>query len=67
MVDNSVIAEKLRKLRGKRHRVDVANACGITVSALTMYETGKRIPRDEIKVALARYYKRSVQYIFFTK
>ena len=30
-----------------------------------MYETGKRIPRDEIKIKLADYYQKTVQQIFF--
>lgn len=34
-------------------------------SALGMYETEKRVPRDTIKVKLAAYYKTSVQWIFY--
>ncbi|QHF59202.1 hypothetical protein Bateq7PJ16_3396 [Bacillus subtilis] len=30
-----------------------------------MYETGQRIPRDEIKIKLADYYQKTVQQIFF--
>lgn len=59
------IGSTLRKLRGKAPRSVVADACGISISALTMYETGKRIPRDEIKVKLARFYGRTVESIFF--
>ena len=44
----------------------VANDCGISVSALAMYESGKRMPRDEIKVKLARYYNTTVEALFFT-
>lgn len=66
-MDRTLIGERLRKLRGNTAREVVANACGISVSALTMYELGERIPRDEIKVALAKYYKRTVQFIFFNK
>jgi putative transcriptional regulator len=59
------IGAKLRKLRGTKTRRDVAEACGVSVSALMMYENGARIPRDEIKVRLANYYHRSVGGIFF--
>lgn len=59
------IGSTLRKLRGKVPRSEVADACGISISALTMYETGKRIPRDEIKVKLASFYGRTVESIFF--
>lgn len=64
-MDTKIIAEKLRKLRGNRSRQKVADACGISVSALAMYEAGERVPRDEIKIKLARYYNRSINYIFF--
>lgn len=58
--------DKLIKLRGKKPREQVANDVGISVSALAMYETEARMPRDEIKVRLANYFGRTVQYIFFT-
>ncbi len=64
-MDTKIMAEKLRKLRGNRSRQEVADACGISVSALAMYEAGERVPRDEIKIKLAGYYNRSINYIFF--
>ena len=57
--------EKLRKLRGNRTVEEVANAIGVSRSAIVMYESEERIPRDEIKMRLALYYKKTVQYIFF--
>lgn len=59
------IANRLRDLRGGIPRENVAKTCGISVSALTMYETGKRIPRDDVKIALAHCYKTSVGALFF--
>lgn len=64
-MNGKVIGQRLLQLRGERKREKVAADVGISVSALTMYETGKRIPRDEIKVELARYYGESVQSLFF--
>lgn len=64
-MDKSKIAERLIQLRGKRTQAEVAEAVGITPSAYSMYETGERVPRDEIKVRLAKYYKRTVNAIFF--
>lgn len=58
-------AEKLVKARGKRSREEVAVALGISASAVAMYETGARVPRDEIKVRIADYYGRTVQELFF--
>lgn len=64
-MNNALIARKLIELRGNKSRETVARACGISVSALAMYEQGERIPRDDIKIKLAKYYKRSVNFIFF--
>ena len=61
------VAEKLIHARGTKTREIVANAVGISVSAIGMYETGARIPRDEIKVKLADYFGTSVQTLFLTK
>lgn len=66
-MNNKLIAQKLIELRGEKSRETVANACGISISALAMYEQGERIPRDDIKIRLAKYYKRSVEFIFFTQ
>lgn len=61
------MAKRLRDLRGNKEADEVAKACGISRSALGMYEIGARIPRDEVKVRLARFYKTSVQDIFFAQ
>ena len=65
-MDRSKIAERLVKLRGKRTQAEVAEAIGVSPSAYSMYETGERIPRDEIKIRIAKFYKRTVSSIFFT-
>lgn len=59
------IGNKLVKLRGNRPQATVANAVGITISALSMYEAGNRIPRDDVKIALAKYYNITVQELFY--
>ena len=59
------IGIRLVKLRGDRTQEQVAKAVGISVSALSSYERGERTPRDPVKIALAKYYKKSVQSIFF--
>lgn len=64
-VDKQKMAENLRKLRGNRTQEEVAKALEISISALSMYERGERVPRDEVKLRIADYYGRSVQYIFF--
>ena len=59
------IAEKLKQLRGDKTLEAVSIDTGLSVSALSNYEQGIRIPRDEVKVTLAQYYGMSVQDIFF--
>ncbi len=67
MFDKKLVAKKLTELRQKKQKTqqEVADAVGISVSAIAMYEAGDRVPRDEVKLALAQYYKTSVGYIFF--
>jgi transcriptional regulator with XRE-family HTH domain len=56
--------EKLIALRGNRGQDEVAKALGISVSALSMYEQGNRIPRDEVKIRMAAYYGISIEALF---
>lgn len=65
MVDPKIIGERLRNLRGEKSREVVSSANDISVSALAMYETGQRVPRDEIKCKLASYYNTSIESIFY--
>lgn len=66
-MDAKEIAKKLRELRGSSSRKDVADSLGISVSALAMYECGKRIPKDEMKIRIAEHFKKTVEEIFFGK
>lgn len=64
-MDAEQIRRNLIKARGERSQTEVAKGVGISVSALSMYESGERIPRDEIKEQLARYYGMTVGFLFF--
>mgnify|MGYP001771168417 CR=1 FL=1 len=64
-MDSEKIAKRLVTLRGKESRESVAESIGVSVSALAMYETGARIPRDETKLRIAQHYGCTVQEIFF--
>ena len=63
--DSVTVPERLIKARGVESRRSVADAVGISLSALQMYETGKRRPSDEVKVRLAKHYRTTVQDLFF--
>lgn len=65
-IDRKKVGERLTTLRGKRTQEEVAKALGISPAAVSMYESGKRMPIDEMKVAIAAYYHRTVQTIFFS-
>lgn len=65
-MDAKKIGQRLRILRGSRTQKEVAEAVGVTPMAISQYESGERIPRDETKKALAEYFKRTVNFIFFT-
>ena len=65
LMDSEKIAQTLVELRGARPRAEVATALGVSVSALAMYETGARIPRDERKRKIAQYYEKTVEEIFY--
>lgn len=65
MANTIRISKKLVRLRGSRTQGEVAKAIGITRSALSNYEQGVRVPKDDIKIKIARYYRTTVQRIFF--
>lgn len=60
-----LVMDRLREARGSRSRDEIVRLCGISVSALSMYENGQRVPRDEIKVKLANVYNGTVEDLFF--
>lgn len=64
-MDSKAIGERLRRLRGSRSQKEVADALGVTPMAISLYETGDRIPSDNMKIKIADYYNRSVAFIFY--
>lgn len=59
------IGKRLVELRGKKTQEEVARSLNISVSALSMYERGERIPRDNIKIRIAAYYNKPIYEIFY--
>lgn len=60
------VGMKLRALRGKRTQRKVAEDLGISKSAWAMYEKNERVPRDEVKIRIAKYFNESVGSIFYS-
>lgn len=65
MIDSKTIGARLTQLRGEKTRAEVAKAVGASERAIQSYEIGDRVPRDEMKVKIARYFGRTIEEIFF--
>lgn len=57
--------EKLRQLRGKRSIKETANALSLTETSYIKYERNERVPRDQVKRDIAKFYNTTVSEIFF--
>ena len=68
-MDKIKVGNTLAALRKERNEstLDVAAAVGISQSAVSMYENGVRIPRDDIKYKLSQHYGVPVGQIFFAE
>lgn len=66
-MSSNYIAENLRYLRKRKGvtQTEVAKALGVPATTYNAYETGQNVPRDDMKLKIADYYGRSVQFIFF--
>ena len=49
-----------------RTQADVAKAVGVKQVQISPYESGRSMPRDDVKKALADYFGKTVDEIFFT-
>lgn len=57
--------EKLRELRGEKSQEEMAKEVGVTKSSWAMYERNERVPRDEVKIRIAKHFNLTVQEIFY--
>lgn len=64
-IDTVRVGRMLMELRGERTLKEVATDLKISEPAIRHYESGFRTPNDNLKMAIARYYDRSVMDIFF--
>lgn len=66
-MNRQYMADKLTELRRQKGltQEEVAKVIGVSPSAYSQYETGAKVPRDDTKVAIAKFFGRSVQFIFF--
>lgn len=61
------VAERIKEARLEKglSQAELATACNVSDSAIQMYESGQRIPRDGIKKALSAVLGKPVQDLFF--
>ena len=63
------IGKRLLKLRTDKGLLQhqVAESIGVDKSTIGAYERGYRMPRDDVKVQLANFYKVDVSGLFYRK
>lgn len=68
MPNNELVAERLKAIRSKLGltQSQFANLVGVKTSTIAMYETGERIPRDEVKQKIAQVAGTTVDPIFLS-
>lgn len=61
----ATFSERLQQLQQEQHllKKDIADKVGISVMAYYRYETGERIPNATILIALADFFKVSLDYL----
>lgn len=60
------VGQRLRMLRGKRTKSEVAAAIGVSESSYVKYERDERRASDPIKERIAEYFKCNLLDIFFS-
>ena len=59
-----MIGERLKKLRKNKGitQIELAEILGVQKSTVSLYETGKSDPSDEVKIRIAKYFKVSLDF-----
>lgn len=59
---------KITALREKNNisKSTLAEALGVSINTIESYEQGERVPRDEMKVKLSKYFNVSVLDLFYS-
>jgi len=59
------VGDRLKQLRGDMSQAELAAALGVTRQTISNYEAETRVPPDEIKIKIAKFFGKTVQDIFF--
>lgn len=62
---NSTIGERIKELRCEKglSQLEFSNKLNVSNTTLSMYESNKRIPSDDIKEKIANYFDVSIDYL----
>lgn len=63
--NRKIMGHRLMLLRGDRTQKEVALAIGVCDCAIRNYESGRRVPTDRLKRVIAKYFKVSLEALFF--
>lgn len=63
---NNVLGQRIKALREERGltQKDLAKTLNIANTTLSQYESGQRIPSDEVKIKIAEYFRVTLDYLF---
>jgi len=66
-LDAAAIGRRIRDLRCERgwSQVDLAEKIGNSHAAVSLWETGRRIPQRDAAIALAVAFRRSLEWLYF--
>lgn len=61
----SILSERIKLLREEHslNQSQLAEKLGIAVSSISQYETGDRMPSDDVKIKLANYFDVSLDFL----
>ena len=62
---NKDLGITLKKIRGKKTITEMGYALGVSASAVSSYECGKKRPSDKVKVEYAKQSGKTVQELFY--
>ncbi len=64
---SSKVGNKLRRLRMQKNMTqqELADTLGISVSAVSSYELGARVPSDKVKKQYSLFFNTSIEELFF--
>lgn len=64
-MENNILGLRIKELREEKdiNQLDFSKLLNISNTTLSQYESGKRIPSDEIKLKIARFFNVSLDYL----